>query len=215
VLVRAVERVRNAVGVSPTSRVKNTGTILEKLRRYGGSWLKSIQDLAGMRIVADFDRLGQDALVEQLLELFSAEKRAPKIVDRRTDPVQGYRAVHAIVFPEGVPIEIQVRTVWQHEWAELFEKLADRVGRGIRYGERPDTLPIPDEPGEKGGLRRRAVEAQNGLRQAVVHQAIIAADLISAVEEIKSKAPDAPELSEARSGVEEALATLRKSLEDV
>jgi ppGpp synthetase/RelA/SpoT-type nucleotidyltranferase len=49
----------------------------------------------------------------------------------------GYAAVHVIVFPEGTPIEIQIRTAWQHEWAELFEKLADLVGRGIRYGEPP------------------------------------------------------------------------------
>jgi hypothetical protein len=39
------------------------------------------------------------------------------------------------VFPDGFPVEIQVRTRLQHEWAELFEKLADQLGRGIRYGE--------------------------------------------------------------------------------
>jgi hypothetical protein len=32
------------VGVVPILRVKNTGTILEKRERHGGSWLKSIQD---------------------------------------------------------------------------------------------------------------------------------------------------------------------------
>ncbi len=47
VLTRTVDRVRADLGVAPTARVKNTGTILEKLHRYGGSWLKSIQDLRG------------------------------------------------------------------------------------------------------------------------------------------------------------------------
>jgi ppGpp synthetase/RelA/SpoT-type nucleotidyltranferase len=53
VLEGAVERVRVGLSIAPTSRIKNTGTILEKLQRYGGSWLKSIHDLAGMRIVQE------------------------------------------------------------------------------------------------------------------------------------------------------------------
>jgi ppGpp synthetase/RelA/SpoT-type nucleotidyltranferase len=51
--------------------------------------------------------------------------------------MQGYRAVHVIAYPDGYPIEIQIRTEWQHLWAEWFERLADRYGRGIRYGEPP------------------------------------------------------------------------------
>jgi ppGpp synthetase/RelA/SpoT-type nucleotidyltranferase len=57
------------------------------------------------------------------------------VIDRRLKPVQGYRAVHIVAFPDGFPIEVQVRTRLQHDWAELFEKLADVLGRGIRYGE--------------------------------------------------------------------------------
>lgn len=137
-LADAVVRVHEHLGIVPTSRVKNTGTILEKLERFGGSWLKSIEDLAGMRIVGGLDRDGQDRLVEQLVALFDHGARPPKVVDRREHPVQGYTAVHVIVFVDGLPVEIQVRTRLQHEWADLFEKLADRVGRGIRYGEPPD-----------------------------------------------------------------------------
>jgi ppGpp synthetase/RelA/SpoT-type nucleotidyltranferase len=37
------------------------------------------------------------------------------VIDRRAEPMHGYRAVHVIVFPDGAPIEIQVRTAWQHE----------------------------------------------------------------------------------------------------
>ncbi len=40
VLAGAVDRVRSELGISPTSRIKNTRTILEKLHRYGGHWLK-------------------------------------------------------------------------------------------------------------------------------------------------------------------------------
>jgi ppGpp synthetase/RelA/SpoT-type nucleotidyltranferase len=142
-LDRAETRVREGLGMVPTSRVKNTETILEKLRRGGGAGLKSVQDLAGMRIVGDFDRRGQDKLTEQIVALFGDGERAPKVVDRRAEPMHGYRAVHAVVFPDGAPIEIQVRTRWQHQWAEFFEKLADLVGRGIRYGELPERSAQP------------------------------------------------------------------------
>jgi hypothetical protein len=47
----AIARVGDHLQLAPTSRIKNTGTILEKLRRNGGSGLKSMQDLAGVRIV--------------------------------------------------------------------------------------------------------------------------------------------------------------------
>jgi ppGpp synthetase/RelA/SpoT-type nucleotidyltranferase len=90
-----------------------------------------------LRIVIDGTRAEQDRVVEQLSATFSTAPRAPRIVDRRAKPVQGYRAVHVIVYPESFPIEIQVRTRWQHQWAEWFERLADRYGRGIRYGEPP------------------------------------------------------------------------------
>ena len=39
---------------------------------------------------------------------------------------------------DGIAVEIQVRTTLQHVWAELFERLADLVGRQIRYGQPPN-----------------------------------------------------------------------------
>ena len=51
----AIARVKDELDLEPTSRVKNTGTILEKLRRQGGWTLGSMQDVGGMRIVGDFD----------------------------------------------------------------------------------------------------------------------------------------------------------------
>ncbi|WP_051223506.1 hypothetical protein [Conexibacter woesei] len=143
-LEEAIWRVKDELALDLTSRVKNTGTILEKLRRQGGWTLGTMQDVAGMRIVGDFDRRGQDVVVDDLVRVFLGAERAPKVIDRRAEPMHGYRAVHVVVFPGGAPLEIQVRTAWQHEWAELFEKLADLVGRGIRYGEPPRTPAIVD-----------------------------------------------------------------------
>jgi ppGpp synthetase/RelA/SpoT-type nucleotidyltranferase len=137
VLASAVDTVSSEIGLVPSSRLKNTGTIIEKLRRNGGHTLSSIHDLGGMRLVVAGGRTGQDQVAEKIRRLFATEARPPRLIDRRVDPVQGYRALHVIVYPDGYPIEVQVRTEWQHVWAEWFERLADQYGRGIRYGEPP------------------------------------------------------------------------------
>src|SRR5207245_8000380 len=69
-LAIAVDLVRDRLGHEPTSRIKTTSTILDKLRRHGGSILKGMQDLAGMRIVCDCDRREPDRLAEDLMCLF-------------------------------------------------------------------------------------------------------------------------------------------------
>ena len=136
-LAGAVEVVSAEVGQVPSSRIKNTGTITEKLRRNGGHTLGSIHDLGGMRLVVTGGRAEQDRVGERIRQLFVDEARAPRVIDRRVEPMQGYRALHLIVYPDGYPIEVQVRTEWQHLWADWFERLADQYGRGIRYGEPP------------------------------------------------------------------------------
>jgi hypothetical protein len=208
-LDRAEARVRRELGIKPTSRVKNTETIREKLQRSGGSGLKSMQDLAGMRIVGDFDRAGQDELVEQIVALFSDCERPPKVVDRRAEPMHGYRAVHVIAFPDDAPVEIQVRTEWQHEWAEFFEKLADLAGRGIRYGEPPARWdPLPGD----GEAVREALSIRNELIEARVEWALAVAGLIAAVEVGEIEAPDDPEVRRYRRLVNENLEKLREGL---
>lgn len=97
-----------------------------------------MQDLGGMRIVSDCNRQEQDQIAEDLKSLFRGpDDSPPSVVDRRKNPSYGYRAVHVIAYVHQAPVEIQLRTKLQHEWANLFEKLADRVGRGIKYGEPP------------------------------------------------------------------------------
>lgn len=137
VLTGAVEIVSHEMGVTPSARIKNAGTIIEKLHRNGGHTLSTMQDLAGMRLVLEGGRAKQDESVQRLSDIFAACLRKPRVLDRRAEPTQGYRAVHVVVFPDGYPIEIQVRTYWQHVWAEQFERMADLYGRGIRYGEPP------------------------------------------------------------------------------
>ncbi len=79
--------------------------------------------------------LEQDALTRKVARMFES----PRIQDRREKPSHGYRAVHIVVNVDGRPIETQIRTTMQDRWAQAMERLADTVGRGIRYGEEPKT----------------------------------------------------------------------------
>jgi hypothetical protein len=150
-----------ALGTAPlyiTHRPKTTQTIIEKLRRERGMALARVQDLAGIRIVGAISFDQQDQLAAEIARLFPPDPREPRIVDRRAEPSQGYRAVHVIVSLDGITIEIQVRTLMQHVWADLMERLADRLGRQIRYGESP-TPP----PGVSIGSAQSIVNAMMGL----------------------------------------------------
>jgi ppGpp synthetase/RelA/SpoT-type nucleotidyltranferase len=141
------------VGTPPlhvTHRAKTTGTIVEKLRRERGMELARVQDLAGIRIVGGITFDWQDQLAAEIVRRFPADPRQPKIRDRRTEPSHGYRAVHVIVSLDGVSIEIQVRTIPQHLWADVMERIADHLGRQIRYGQPPTPPP---------GISQREAEA--------------------------------------------------------
>ncbi|MEV8433118.1 RelA/SpoT domain-containing protein [Streptomyces chartreusis] len=226
-LASALEVVRG-LGFDPTSRVKNTGTILEKLARHGGSWLKSIQDLAGMRIVLDGDRRAQDEAVRIIVQAFSEAEREPKTIDRRAQPSQGYRAVHVIVYPDGIPVEVQVRTKWQHEWADMFEKLADLIGRGIRYGEPPahwkDAVEylMEGKTPEQVAAGRRLYDASYRVHEVMAESAVALGDLIDELEEVEVEASEghgnddlAAAIQELWGDVREALAVLRERMNDI
>lgn len=93
-------------------------------------------------------RREQDEIVRRVVAEFADAARAPKVKDRRAEPVAGYRAVHVVASVLDVPVEIQVRTWHQDQWAQIVERLGDVWGRGIRYGDAP---PEPDRlvPGAK------------------------------------------------------------------
>lgn len=125
-----------------TPRVKTLKTTLQKLHRQPDLYsLAQIRDLAGLRIVVHGTRADQDDVVARVAAQLPDDERPPKLIDRRLDPRAGYRAVHLEVRREGILLEVQVRTALQHQWAELFEHTADRLGRGLRYGE-----PVPLAP---------------------------------------------------------------------
>jgi ppGpp synthetase/RelA/SpoT-type nucleotidyltranferase len=151
VLATAQLRLAKTLGLPVTSRTKTTGTLVEKLQRSPNMALSRMQDIAGARLVAEMNRTDQDQLVARIVELFPGAE----VKDRRAEPSYGYRAVHVIVAVDQRLVEIQVRTVLQDLWAQVVERLADRWGRGIRYGDLPND---PDTEVVGSYTRRQIIE---------------------------------------------------------
>lgn len=130
-----VRVLRQEFQLDPTAReAKSSRAILAKLRR-STTPLSTMQDIAGCRVVLN-SRQAQRWHAEELLERFPQAK----LRDRIKHPSFGYRALHLIVKLDGRRVEIQLRTVLQHLWAQLCEHLADKVGVGLKYGQGPEDL---------------------------------------------------------------------------
>jgi putative GTP pyrophosphokinase len=122
--LRALDQYRRAFRTDYDAVIS---AIVDKLRR-GSMRLSQMQDIAGCRLVVA-DTLVQNEAVNRLVGMFPVS-----LVDRREKPSHGYRAVHVVVRLARRPIEIQVRTVLQHLWAEFSEKAADAFGIELKYG---------------------------------------------------------------------------------
>jgi ppGpp synthetase/RelA/SpoT-type nucleotidyltranferase len=138
VALAEVQAALEQLGLVVTGRLKTTGTLIEKLRREQSMKLKGVQDVAGCRIIQEGTRLDQDEAVAVVVSSFAHADKPPRVRDRRSEPSSGYRAVHVVVYVGTIPVEVQIRTVFQDLWAQAFERLADSWGRGIRYGQEPD-----------------------------------------------------------------------------
>ncbi|MGB7053632.1 MAG: hypothetical protein WBG41_18860, partial [Acidimicrobiales bacterium] len=118
-----------SLGFQATTRLKTSGTIVEKLQRQHHLNLRSIRDLAGARIVRPMTLDEQDQIAAAIAKLWPETQ----IIDRREIPSHGYRAVHLVPRIGRCPVEIQLRTLYQDTWAQLMESFGDRWGRAIRY----------------------------------------------------------------------------------
>src|ERR1035437_7190684 len=122
-----------SLGLAPTTHLKTSGTIRDMLRREPRLTLRGIHDLAGARVVKRMTLGQQDALGQQILQFWPQAK----VVDRRTSPTFGYRALHIIPRIDGRWVEIQIRTSYQDTWAQVMEIFGDLWGRDVRYGGAP------------------------------------------------------------------------------
>jgi ppGpp synthetase/RelA/SpoT-type nucleotidyltranferase len=118
-----------------TSRAKTRDTLVQKLVREKGLNLSQVQDLAGVRVDADFGLHTQLAVATEVAEQFGDQAQ---LKDIRRTPHSGYRAVHIWLRVPAGNIEIQLRSLAQSRWANTFERVADQYGRDIRYGGQTD-----------------------------------------------------------------------------
>lgn len=121
------------------------------------------------------------------------------VVDRRSAPSYGYRAVHVIVEVDGRFVEIQVRTALQHTWAETSEKLSDVIDPAIKYGGGPDQV--------KGALKNgsTAVDLFEKVEGQVAH-------IVAIARKSKTAIPD--EVRQTLLASEEQMVQFRKVLDE-
>lgn len=122
------------------SRVKTIDTLRDKLQREHRFPLPAIQDIAGVRFEAEMTLQEQDAVVDALMGYFQDMGWEPHKTDYRAKGGHSaYRAVHVVLHFQPIgKVEVQVRTHLQSRWANLYEAMADKHGRQIRYDELPE-----------------------------------------------------------------------------
>jgi GTP pyrophosphokinase len=177
-----VQTIRDALELEPSGRpAKSTNSLIEKLKRESIR-LTQVQDIAGCRVVAG-EIPEQERVVASLAEIFPGAS----VIDRREKPSYGYRAVHIVVEVSGKTVEVQVRTTFQHIWAEISEKYADLYGSEIKYG---------------GGAK--------GIRRILDRMSV----LIAKFEGLEKKSGQLPESDEVRKW-REAMREIRRDLAEL
>ena len=113
-------------------RIKSADSIAEKLKKkgYSGTFENAeryLNDLAGVRVICVCEKDVYE-LRDYLLE------RKDMVIVREKDYIKkpkksGYKSLHLIAEPEGVRVEIQLRTVEMHCWAEADHKLCYKINK--------------------------------------------------------------------------------------
>jgi GTP pyrophosphokinase len=118
-------------------RLKRMPQILNKLGRFSSMRLTQMEDIAGCRAIL----AGGAPEVAGVLRRIRRNWDIIGIDDYVKNPKPtGYRAIHIVVRRDGHPVEIQLRTPGQHEWAEAVERIASRIREPLKDGGGPRDL---------------------------------------------------------------------------
>jgi hypothetical protein len=91
-----------------------------------------MEDIAGCRAILP----GGAKEVAGVLKRIRRNWEVLRIEDYVASPKDtGYRAIHVVVRRDGHPVEVQLRTPGQHEWAEAVERWAARTRFPLKDGE--------------------------------------------------------------------------------
>ena len=132
-----VRTVRRNDEIRPGQRFKRLDRILGKLIRYPRMRLSQMEDIGGCRVVLPS--------VDEVYAVLSRVRHNWPDNARVTDYIatpkgDGYRGIHVVHRRGGRLIEVQLRTVGQHEWAEAIEVFSPRVGYNLKDGAGPADL---------------------------------------------------------------------------
>lgn len=145
--------------IDVAQRLKKRDTIIDKLHRFESMKLTQMHDIGGVRAtLPSLDRVA--AVSRRLRKNWTIARTRDYIAEPKAS---GYRAIHHDVLRDGVFIEVQLRTVRQHAWANQVEDDGRRLETGYKFGfgseevhdyyrlmgrtfylvERDEELPIP------------------------------------------------------------------------
>lgn len=107
-------------------------TIIDKLTRIPGMSLSRMHDIGGSRAVLSDEAEVRAVAVRLEANWDMAHEPYDYIANPKAD---GYRAIHLVVWRHGCRIEVQLRTLLQHAWAELVESIdRQRPFLGLKAG---------------------------------------------------------------------------------
>lgn len=119
--------------VKVSQRLKREPTMVDKLARFPKMQLARMTDIAGCRAV--FHDVGELRRVQKRLSRNRPPLNVKDYIERPKD--SGYRGLHVIVKYDDFPIEVQLRTAVQHEWAVTVERFGSRLGTDLKSGVGP------------------------------------------------------------------------------
>jgi putative GTP pyrophosphokinase len=133
----------SSAGIRPAQRLKRFRSIMDKLNRHPGMKLARMQDIGGCRAV-----LANASEVDRVASKVRRYWNPIREKDYRDtpNPITGYRALHQIVEKRDKvtrqrrAVEIQLRTVSEHTWAEEVWRTGNRLGYALKDGQGPAEL---------------------------------------------------------------------------
>jgi hypothetical protein len=116
--------------IDVAQRLKKRDTIIDKLHRFENMKLTQMHDIGGVRAtLPSLDCV--TAVSRRLRKNWAIARTRDYIAEPKSS---GYRAIHHDVFRDGVFIEVQLRTVRQHAWANQVEDDGRRLETGYKFG---------------------------------------------------------------------------------
>jgi putative GTP pyrophosphokinase len=117
-------------------RLKRLPTIAQKLVREPTMKLATMGDIGGVRTVVP-DQASAYHVARRLRKNWTITRFSDYVASPKAD---GYRALHLINRHGGQLIEVQIRTEFQDEWANLVEDFSREIVPGLKFGQGPPEL---------------------------------------------------------------------------